>query len=194
MKSAYLKLTLKNNYQIPCEVDMYMVTPKHDTSSNPLADWQTGIDDNPNTTITAPTQIGQFPTDFDTFTKLWSIKKVFTKTLSPGQSCMVTNTVKDITIDPAYLDANAEAYQRSLKSYAYMYVVRGVLGHEQDAGTSNVGLTQAGVDWHIKSIYKVNYDAGIRLNDVRIDTQLDATIAPFVTSQKDTDNQIYSIV
>lgn len=190
-KSIYGKIKATNNYQVPCECTIYLCEPVADTGSSPSTIWTSAIADNPGTGVSAITDINQYPSDFDTFKKIWKAKRMNCKILQPGQSMSAISEVKDLDYDPAVADVQSDQYQKMNKNRAWLVVVKGLIAH--DTSLDQQGLAQAGVDFQYDTTYKLKYDAGVNLSFVISDNQGSAFTNGAVQSLQPTaDNQSYS--
>jgi len=189
-KSITSKLVLRNNYQSDATVKIYLCKAKDDTDISPSTAWSTGIATSGN--VSSITQLNQYPTDNDLFNDLYSVKVAGTYVLSPGQSCSVSHTEKDIEYDPATVDNHNLLYQKEYKAFKWMTVVSGVLSH--DVSADDQGIAQAGVDGLVYTTHVVSYDAGVNLTFVHNVISLDTPATSFVQShQPIADNQAYSV-
>jgi len=170
-KTVFGKLTLKNNYQTDCKVLVYLCTPRADTSQSPSSAWTDGIANDAGN-VSAITDVGNLPSDFDTFRDFWKAKRVTSQVLAPGQSVQVSNAVNDVNYDPSFSDSHALLYQTKIKAFQWLVIVRGNVGHDT-VDSSEVGLLQCGVDILQEETYVVNYDAGINLSYVHVNSTLD---------------------
>lgn len=191
-KSVYSKLLLRNNYQVDVEVIVYLAKPKVDTSINSSTALTNAIADDAGN-VTASTQFGVFPNDFDTFRDLWTLKRVASKDLCPGQSTEVSHSEKDIFYDPALTDSHSLAYQKGFKNFGWFVLIRGTVGHDT-AVLGEEGTMQCGVDIMQQDNFVVEYDAGVNLSYIYVDNTLDTPTNGFVQSQKPVaDNLAYSL-
>lgn len=191
VKAISSKLTLRNNYQSDVEVLVYLCQPKNDTDQSPSAAWSLGIADDPGN-ITAYTDWGSLPTDYDTFRNFFRTKRLCLKTLSPGQSVQVSHSVNDVFYDPAMTDAHALDYQTHLKAFSFMVIIRGTIGH--DTTLDQQTMMSAGVDTYQEDTMVVSYNAGVNLSFVHVDTTLATVTNGAVQShQPVSDNIGYSV-
>ena len=160
---------------------------KTDTDDLPSVVW-TGALANAQTNLTALTDLGQFPNDYDVLTDTWNMKLVVNKTLSPGQSCSTSHTIKNILYDPASTDQNVLRYQREYQGQSYMVVVQGTLGHDTIADEQ--GLLKCGVDIVNSQSWKIQYDAGVNLKFTFVDTLYDPLTTAGVQSHQPVSNNI----
>lgn len=187
----YAKLTVRNNYQTPCEVSVYYMVCKTDTSIDPNTAWSNGVADTSNSAITSPLI---YPTDSDQIDRLWSIKKTVKKQLEPGASVVCTHSVPKFDYDPAVADSQTETFRKEHHGFAFLLVVKGILGHDS-GGAAQYGIIQSGVDWRLDRVSKVRYDAGANIKYIYI---TDGSAASFTTSgvvssKPVSDNLTYSV-
>lgn len=191
-KNIYGKLHMRNNYQTDCEVIVYLCKPKADTSQSPSQAWTDGIADDPGN-ITSYSNYGSLPTDYDTARQFWSYKRMATKSLSPGQSLEVSHAVNDVEYNPAFTDTHNLQYQRGLKHFQWLIIVRGTISHDSAVATEQ-GISEAGIDVISTDVYECHYDAGVNLSFVYHDHTLDTFTNGAVQShQPVADNIGYSI-
>lgn len=180
---------VRNNYQVPVEVDLYLCTVKDDTSITPETAWTNSISDATN--LTAITDLNQYPSDYNELNDLWKLKKVCSATLQSGQEKSVSHTVKSIELDPATLDNHALTFQKEYKSFGFLLVVKGVQGHDVSANEQCV--VGAGVDFEYSRIFKITYSAGTNINFTHIVNSYDTPSNGAVTGARPiADNQSYS--
>lgn len=179
----------KNNYQVPCKVSVYCLTPKDDTSINPATAYENGLADVGNPSNTSPlVNI----TDSPQFNQLWRIRMKKSKVLQAGQSFNVKYAVKDVMYAPDLVDSHSQAYQSRFKCQAWLVVVEGLLGH--DTSADQQGFLQAGVDCSNKVKYVVKYDAGADIKYHVIADDADTfTNGGVVSSKPVADNLPYSV-
>lgn len=191
-KSISSTIICRNNYQTDADVIIYCAMPKQDTDQAPTTAWDNGIADDAGNTV-AQTDFGILPTDFDTSRDLYNFKRMCSKRLSPGQSVKVNKSVHNIDYDPAYVDSHNLTYQKGLKNFGWIIIVKGTIGHDT-AVAGEQGMMQAGVDVFQKTVYKVSYDAGVNMSYVYTDnTGFDTFTNGAVQShQPVSDNKPYS--
>lgn len=192
VKNIHAKLTFRNNYQSDADVTVYLCTPKSDSSISPKQAWTDGITTDAGN-VSANTEINQYPTDYDVFRDLWNAKRAGHKVLSPGESFEVSHSIQDVEYDPALYDEHAALYQKRFKTAMWMVVLKGTLSHDTVIN-DELGLAQAGIDTHIHQTWTVQYDAGVNLSYVYLDSTLDSPTTGFVQShQPIPDNVGYSV-
>lgn len=190
-KSVTTKMLIKNNFQVPCNVRLYIITPKDDTSQSPINCFDAGGADQIVGTYSRNT-LNQFPTDFDIFNRLWKVEKVLKRELKAGQEMSFSKTVNDVDYDPSIVDTHSLTYQRKYKTFAFLIRIEGCIGHDS-AVAGQVGLAQAGVDIKTDTTFKITYDAGCNLNDFSYANDYDTFTNGAVQSQPTVDNQAYSV-
>lgn len=174
-----------NNYQTPCLLKVYLCKNKVDTNILPATAFTNGLAD---VSSMANTNLQAYPNDSEQLKDLYSVKLLKKVQLQPGRSCSVSQTIKDFQYDPTLYDSHALDYQKAFKSYHFMYILSGVLGH--DSVLDEQGFTKAGIDIQIHKTYKVKYAAGADIKYVYT-TQTLATFTngALVTNNPITDNQ-----
>lgn len=188
--SVTSKLIVRNNYQSDCKVKIYLCKVKDDTNQTPSACWAAGIADGGN--ASGVTQLNQFPTDYEVVKDLWNLKVVANKQLSPGDTCSVSHTEKDIEFDPATYDTHALEYQREYRSFQWLVVCEGVLAH--DTTLDQQGIQQTGVDVMLHRSYCIKYNAGVNIKYIQLSEVIDTPTNGFVQShQPIPDNIAYSV-
>lgn len=189
VKKCFHKLKLMNNYQVPCEVALYVCRVKDDTSQTPKQSWTNGLADQSNVNDTS---MIVYPTDSGMFNDLWSIALSKKLILQPGDSTAVSFATKPFQYDPSISDSHALTYQTRVKSYSFMIVVKGLYGH--DTAVAEVGALQAGVDTVVTRSYEVRYSAGADIKYVYcVDNSDTFTNGGVVSNKPVSDNQGYSV-
>lgn len=191
-KSVGAHLEIRNNYQVPCDYTLYLCKIRDDSSLSASTCWTNGLA-NDQSNITALTQLGNYPTDYSSVNDIWNLSVSKKGRLLPGETVTASHYEKDISYDPSKTDSHALSYQRELKSFQFLLVIRGIIGHDtvQDEQT----LLQAGVDVKSSETWVVQYNAGKTLNRFYTDNGMDTafTNAGVATNQPVADNQSYSL-
>lgn len=189
--SVYNRCHIRNNYQIPCKVKVYLCKPKGDSAITPATTFSDGVN---NQVINGSTaSLDLYPTEIDLVNKIWSMKVLKSITLNPGQEFTVSHTEKDIKYDPSLFDSVADAYQKRFKSFTFFVRVQGCLGHDTTT-PFYAGITEAGVDCEILRVYKVSYEAGIACKPkLYISDSRPAIATPVIANKPVSDNQAYSV-
>jgi hypothetical protein len=190
---AHSKFLVKNNYNSPAKVSIYLVFPKNDTSITPTTAMTAGLNDisgNPATlTITSPMI---YPNHSPQFRDLWSIKKQQTKVLEAGQVMSMSNTTPQFQYDPSFADDHNLQYQRRYMCHGYLVRVEGVLGH--DTSADERGILQAGIDCSNQITYTVRYEAGADIEYLEVDDTFDTfTGAGVVAVSSDRVKEQYAV-
>lgn len=189
VQRQYSKLLLRNNYQVPCEVQVYCCRPKEDTSITPLAAWSNGIVDSSNG---ATTHLLMYPSDSRQMTDLWRIEKTVKKTLAPGQECSIIMSDKSFQYDPSLVDSHGLTYQGRSKSGVFLVNVNGATGH--DSALAEYGNLGAGIDWSVDLTVEVHYSAGADIVYTYVSNGADTfTNGGIVSNKPVSDNQGYSL-
>lgn len=191
-KNIYSKLELRNSYQVPCRVKVYLCKAKADTAISPLSYYTDGITDQVISGGDATTP-GIHLTDIDTLTEQFSIKCLKDVILDTGASCSVSASTGTFDYDPALVDTHALTYQKKYKSITFVIRVEGVIGH--DTAAAEYTNTASGVDVIQSIVANIVYDAGVNLNDIYIQDARSAsfTNAGVVANKPVSDNQSYSV-
>lgn len=188
--SVNSKLEVRNNYQVPCKVRVYLATPKQDTSITPLGYYTDGITDQVISGVSTTPLL--YPTDIDLVNKAYKLDLVKNRLLEPGQQITVSQTVNNIDYNPAMFDTHNLSYQKKYKNFIWVIRLEGCLGHEATADEQ--GISQCEVDYQMINTYKIIYDAGTNLNDISYaDSRTSTFTGPVLLSNKPvSDNQSYS--
>lgn len=195
-ESITSKLTFRANYQNDVDLTVYLCKPKDDTSQDLVQAWTAGLLDQSYDTAGVPSPITiasptTYPSDFALVKELWSLKRVASKRLLPGQQCTVSHSEKNMVYNPAVADTHALTYQKHYKAFQWLIVVKGTLVHDTVQDETTIGKTA--VDVLHEKTFKLQYNAGINLTYVVIDDNYDTITNAALQSQKPTsDNMAYS--
>lgn len=189
IKSSYMKIHVRNNYQTPCVVRAYLLSVKTDGSINPESAWTNGMSDISNGTIN---QLGIYPTDSPQFNDLFKIDKELTLRLRPGAERTVSVSARNVTYNPSIVDSQTDTNQRACRTRWIMFSVMGVIAH--DSSAAQYGAIGVGVDFMVHKTYKVEYNAGADIKYIYLSDGLDAfTNGALVSNAPISDNQGYSL-
>lgn len=180
---------IRNNYQIPCKVTLYVCSPKVDTSIGPATAYTNGLAD-----IGNPSSTSQLLhlTISPQFNELWKIESSKTKMLQPGQQMSISHGIKSIMYDPSLIDSHALAYQKSVKSTVIIVRLEGCLAHDSAANEQGFALSGIDINYQLKMVVK--YDAGADIEYVYINDQANTfTNGALVSSYPVADNIGYSL-
>lgn len=190
IQSITSKLTVKNNFQIPMNVEVIVYINKEDTGFNPVDAWTGGLQNVGDPSSTSPLT---FMSDGnDVLGNLWtrkSTKKVF---LQPGASFEQKIYTKSFKFNPAYTDSHAFDYQDEFHASNFVIRLIGPLGHDSLA---SVGRLLGGLDYELDRTMVVKYDGGAKMKQVKVVDNTPALISGLVVSNKPiADQQGYSAV
>jgi len=188
-EKVFAKLTVRNNYQVPCKVTVYSCKVKSDTSVSPVNAITNGLTDVGAPSATSPIV---YPSDSPQFRDLWSVVATTKKVLQPGEEMVVGYSAKPFTYDPSLFDSQTETYQARVGAFTYLIRTEGVLGH--DTSAAQYGTLQSGVDWQIDRTVKVKYSAGADIEYVYVvDASYTFTNGGVCSSKPVADNIPYSV-
>lgn len=191
IKNTWSKLRIRNNYQVPARVKVYLCIAKHDTNDHPITTYQAGITDQVISGGNATTP-AIYLNDIEVVKEDWKIDCVMDKVLMPGRERSVSHSTGAFEYDPAHTDTDSTAYQKRYKAFTWVVRTEGVCGHDTVADEQT--LLASSLD--IEAFFKVDiiYDAGINLNDIYVtDTRgTTFTTGGVVSSMPVADNVPYS--
>lgn len=186
-KSYGSKIILRNNYQVPCEITLYCVEPKVDTSITPATAFTNGLTD-----VGAPSASSAlvYPTDSPQFRDLWNVCRSKKMILSPGQMYSDSMYHKNKQYDPSLFDSHALVYQKPFGCHQWLIRITGCIAHDTTA--TEIGLAGAGIDVILDKKYEISYAAGIDLTVIRVTDDSSVFTNGAVQSQVVVDNQDYA--
>lgn len=167
-----LKMHYRNNTSVPCDLRIYKVMFKDDTSDN-FINVMTGRYNDADLGITGATAGTNYlaPNAYPSDTKLWrdhfkslGVMKV---RLNPGDEYTVT-LKRSFTYNPDEQDIHAVTRQ-ARKTCAVITRIIGVPAHDETVTTA-VGYAQAGVDIIMQNVYKWRF---VGLNEQQVLTGVD---------------------
>lgn len=153
---------VKNNYDMPVKVQIYSCTPKDATSVTPLSAFTSSMVTQLGAPATSP--LVNFNDAVD-LKKMWTVKKVCSKTLAAGQGCFASANLKSFSYDFSLADMHSLLYLKKQGGHSFVIRVTGVLGHDAVA-IAEQGFTKGGVDFVLNVQYRIQYDAGKDLHDI----------------------------
>lgn len=167
-KNVYVKLLMRNNYQVPARVKVYLCKVKNDTNDAILTTYTNAITDQVINASVDETDALIHLTDIERVKENWNIDCVVDKVLEPGQEATASHSTGSFAYDPSHLDQNSDIYQKRFKSFIFVVRVEGVLGHDTTVATEQ-SLLLAGVDTMLsyKSVIEYN-SGGADLDDIYI--------------------------
>lgn len=190
MLSAYSKCLVRNNYQVPAHITVYVCTPKTDTSIAPITAMTNGFTDIG--VSSANTNLQAYITESPQFQDLWKVASSTKKTIQPGQTCSVSHSVKKMKYDPSLNDSHPQSYQKKSGAHVYVIRVEGEVAHDTTADQQ--GFSGVGVDIVVDTKFTVHYDGGAAINYMVLATDASAFTNGAVLSNKPvSDNQGYSL-
>lgn len=189
-KPSYMRLSVRNNYQVPCIVRAYVLRIKTDTSQSPETAWASGLTD-VSSSLT-PNMIGTYPSDSPQIEDFWAIESQNTYYLDAGKEFRFSTSCKPFHYDPSIFDTHGLAYQVDCDTRAMMVSVQGVIAH--DSALSQQGRSGAGVDIDVYKVYSVEYEAGASIKFIYLDNSYTSfTNGALVCNKAVADNQGYSL-
>lgn len=181
-----------NNYQVPCDVTVYICAPRTDTAIAPWTAVDNGLAD-----MSALTKesISVSPWDSQQFRDLWMVKEKKSGIIMPGQNIKINWSTQFVVYDPSYVDSVTSQYQPGLEGRVAMIQMKGVIGHDSGDGTQQ-GYLLASLDVDYQTCHTVHYPAGIKIrylveNSAAVDTVF--TNGGVVSEQPIADNIGYSM-
>jgi len=166
---VHSKLTVRNNYQVPVMVRIYQVTPKDDTSIDPVTAFTDGLPDVGNPAVGSPLV---YLTDSRLFHDLWRINKSVVKYLDAGRQCTMSWSAKPFQYDPSLVDTHNQLFQSAYHPCLYVINVKGIIAHDALAGQQ--GSMQSGIDAMCDTVFEVKYPAGADIKQITVDDESDA--------------------
>ena len=193
-KNFYAKLLVRNNYQTPVRIKIYLCKCKNDSSNSVLTTYTNAITDQVINAGVDETDALIYLTDIERVKENWSIDCVVDKVLEPGQEASASHSTGEFKFDPSHFDLNTDNYQKQYKSFEFMIRMEGVLGH--DTVQSEQTLILAGIDLELFRKADIVYNSGgADLDDIYIsEGRIQAFTTGGVVSLKPVaDNIAYSV-
>lgn len=186
------KLTVRNNYQIPAKVTIYLCTPRADTDLVVTQFYTAGAADQTIGPIATDSPL-LYMSDIKLVAENWSVKRVGFALLEPGQEMHHMHSTGPFDYDPSNFDTHTMSYQKKYKNYGYCIRIEGPFGHDNTA--AQYTTLQAAVDTYLDNKYVMTYDAGVNLDDYSEDNNASAvfTNIGLVSNKAVADNQGYSV-
>lgn len=160
IESFSSRLKIRNNYQVPCELVVYLASVRDDTGQSVKEAWTAGVPDGSNLTDT--TDLNQYPTDYNLVKDLWHLKKLYGSTLESGKGITVSHTIKDVEYDSATFDTHSLQYQKEFKAFQFLIVMKGCIAHDSTLA-NEIGVISSLLDIEQVNTVKVKYAAGINI-------------------------------
>lgn len=184
---SYISLVARNNYSVPCYVDIYFLTVKKDCSIDPDSAIANSFTDMTNGAITSA-QL--FPSDAHDFNDVWKIAKHKRKYLEAGQQLTLTGSCPEFFYDVSLGDSDTASYMKYFHGSVMLVRVEGVLGH---GSTSGYGVMPAGVDILYDRIHKVTYSGGVGTEYIEVENNTAAISGTHQCSQLNNEQAPYSL-
>lgn len=189
----YESVCVRNNYQVPAYVTLYLCTSKVDTDNSPTAFYSSGLADQYSGTSPGTSSVLIHMSDIKQVTDNWTLKRMKHKLLEPGQQFSCFSAFRAFDYDPSNVDSHNLAYQKKYRGHCWVVRVEGAIAH--DTVAAQYLKQQAQVDIYSQRTVKITYDAGVNLTDISVlDNQTSAFSNSGVVSNKPvSDNQAFSI-
>jgi hypothetical protein len=156
----FSKIMLKNNYEAPVEVHLYLVVPRLDTSITPVNAYANGLANVGIASAQDSTEMC-YLSDSNQFRSLYRILKKKNRTLGPGQTMELSHDFGKFAYDQSLIDNHSLDYQWKFRCHAYMIRVEGALAHNNSGSTLEYTRLPSGVDYEIFRKHVVLYEAGM---------------------------------
>lgn len=190
--TIHRKLVVRNNYQVPCHVQVWSCFPKDATSDSVANLYVSGLTDQMITPAASSPLIHL--TDSKDVTNVWKCKAVVNRKLMPGQMAtgIANNKRFDYTISTN--DEQNLAYQKKQGGHIFFVRVVGEVQHDS-GGLAEVALGRGGVDWICTATVRFEYDAGKNLHEISLDdnSATGFTTSGVLSAPTVADNQAYEI-
>lgn len=187
-KSSYSRITLRNNYRVPCMATVYECRPRADTDIDPNTAMSQGLADLSNVSNNSALI---HPSDSIALTDLWRVKRRKRVLLDAGKQCSVSMVAKSYQFDPSLFQLHDLKYMTRFNAGTWLVIIQGAPAH--GTTTDVQGITQSGVDVMVDNTYRVKYPAGADIQFVFITDNSDAfSSAAVVTNKPISSNQIFA--
>lgn len=159
--SCHSRLIARNNYSVPCEVDVYLCTPRSDQSDTTVVSYTNGLADCSGLGVT---DVMVYPSEVPLFRNDWKIRAHKKAIIAPGTQIEISSggMFKSLEFDPSYYDETTLNYNPKNGSHQYLIRVSGVVCHDKTTTTNN-GICAAGVDLEVDTRIDYKYPAGANL-------------------------------
>lgn len=184
------KLVVRNNYEVPAELRLYMCKVKGDTAITPDTAYDNGISD---ISSFGSTSTFAYPSEVPQINDIWNVDNRFRGVIEPGKQLVFQHYGKEFKYDPSTYDSHALTYQKEYGSFSWLVRANGVVGHDNAADQNN--LCGAGVDMLCDTKIKIRYDAGGNLYRMSVTNNADTFSGTGIVSNYNgvINNQGYSI-
>lgn len=187
--SIHRKLKVRNNYQVPCHVQIWSCVPKDATSLSALSCFNSGMADQGNPDTASPRI---YFTDSMDLKNIYNIQCLVNRRLMPGQEATAVSVAKRFDYTYAANDVHNLTYQKKQGGHNFVIRIVGEISH--DTVQAEVSHNAAGIDWIFDGVVRIEYDAGKNLTDYSLDdnTPNAFTNSGVLTNRPIADNQGYS--
>lgn len=159
--SSYI--CIRNNYAVPCLMQLYLCKIRSDTNNSPESAITAGFADVGALSVKDPLTQAK---DSLILKDLWILKqKRKSIVLQPGQEIKAYHSEKEFSYDTSLVDTHNQQYVKIFKSFSWLVRVEGVVAH--DPIENEQGTVQAGVDILVDRHFVVKYDAGVDLHEIQ---------------------------
>lgn len=183
---SYVGATIRNNFSVPCYVDIYMCVAKRDTSIAPETAISNSFTDMTNAVIT---NSPMYPTDAHDFKDLWKIMKHKRIRLDAGKEFTFSSVLPAFDFDVSLSDSQTESFLKYFHGAALLLRIEGILGH---GATSGTGMMPCGVDYEFRRIHTVEYSGGVNTEYIELDDNTSAISGTHQCSQLDNEQAAYA--
>lgn len=186
-KRSHSRITLRNNYRVPCLATVYECRPRADTDIDPNTVMSSGLADLSNVSNNSPLV---FPHDVIALTDLWRVKRRKRVLLDAGKQCSVSMAAGPYQFDPSLFQLHDLKYMTRFKAGTWLVIIQGVPAH--GTSTDVQGIAQSGVEVMVDNTYRVKYPAGADIQFVFITDNSDSfSSAAVVTNKPISSNQSF---
>lgn len=171
VKKMTLTMTLRNNYQLPCDIDLAWFNTKMTTASTAVALLKLDLDDQNiphSTAVSAPLYGWKQRNPAGRFNRHYGMKWSKKYRILPGQEITVVGVAPPMWIKSETLINETAAYQRK-HCWGFMMAISGILGHESDA--SDLGFLPAKVDLLIQRDFQWCFPQNLQRDIKMVNTQ-----------------------
>ncbi len=165
--SASISMEIRANYLTPVHYTVWFASVTADTSYSPTTYMAQVDEDSINTSYT---DLSVWPHDFVTLKNFYSLKRLGSGILQPGQSKTFIHRMKGmVTYNTSEVDAHNIAAQRKYKSGHLMMRYHGALAHDK-VTVAAVGVPSASIDAVVKKFMTIKYNAGGNIKYIYINS------------------------
>lgn len=174
-KNVHSKLTVRNNYHVPCRVKVYLCKAKSDTTQGVVSTYTAGLVDQCVTAGADTESPLMYPTDIEMVKEQWDIDCVIDKYMLSGDQYEASHSTGQFSYDPSHADTETATFQKQWKSFLWLIRLEGVLGHDT-AVAFQVGRVEAKIDYEMVVKAEIEYNSGgVQLNDFSFTDNRDQT-------------------